>query len=174
MLGNRSNSARSSAQALAAKTVADGNGKNAQERRHFDKDFATVEQVRVAVLEIRVSENTVQEEQYRGGKDKIVQAPPQRTANTGAEQGREEHEQQEIERYGTGEVKFWLKRRLDGQEDVEQAKVRLIEKEEDGRMGQRKCDGHIGSPLVEREKIHASMGPALQRAVAHRHEHAEP
>jgi hypothetical protein len=27
---------------------------------------------------------------------------------------------------------------------------------------------------VEREKIHASMGPALQRAVAHRHEHAEP
>lgn len=106
LLGNRSNSAWSSAQALAAKTVADGNGKKAQERRHFDKDFTTVEQVRVSVLEIRVSENTVQEEQHRRGKDKIVQAPPQRTANTGAEQGREEHEQEEIERCGTGEVKF--------------------------------------------------------------------
>jgi len=33
----------------------------------------------VAVLEARVGEDTVQEEQHRSGKDKIVQASPERT-----------------------------------------------------------------------------------------------
>jgi hypothetical protein len=32
------------------------------------------------VLEVRVREDTVQEEQHRSGKDKIVQASPGRTA----------------------------------------------------------------------------------------------
>jgi hypothetical protein len=42
--------------------------------------LAAVEQVWVPVLEVRVREDTVQEEQHRSGKDKIVQASPGRTA----------------------------------------------------------------------------------------------
>jgi len=162
------------AQALAAKTIADDNGYEAQKRCRFDKGFTTVEQVRVAVLEVRVGENTVQEEQHRGGKDEIVQTPPERTTNAGAEQRREEHEQQEIERRGTGKVEFWLQRRLNGQEDVEQAEVGLLEEEEDGGMRQRECDGRVGGPLVEREEIQASMRPEFHWAVAQGHEHAKP
>ncbi len=151
------------AQALTAKTVADGNGYKAQERGRFDKDFATVEQVRMPVLEVRVGEDAVQEEQHRCGKDEIVQASPKRTADASTEQRREEYEQQKIERRGAGKVEFWLQRGLDREEDVEQTEAGLIEEEKDDRI-----------PLVKREEIHVSMRPALQRAVAHREEHAEP
>jgi hypothetical protein len=166
--------ALSLAQALAAKTIADDHGYQAQERCRFNKDLAAVEQVRVAVFEIRVGEDAVQEEQNRSREDEIVQASPERTADAGAEQRREEHQQQEIECCSTGEVEFWLQRRPDRQEDVEQPEVGLLEEEKDGGMRQRECDGRVGCPLVEREEIHASLRPALQRAVAHRDEHAEP
>ena len=85
--------AGSLAQAHAAKTIPDNDGDETQERRRFDKDFATVEQVRVPILQVRVGEDAVQEEQNRSGKDEIVQASPDRTADAGAEQRRKEHQQ---------------------------------------------------------------------------------
>ena len=162
------------AQALAAKTIPDDNGYEAQERCRFDKDFAAVEQVRVTVPEVGVGEDAVQKEQHCRRKNEIVQASPERTADTGAEQRREEHDQKEIESCGTGEVEFWLKRGLDGQEDVEQAEAGFIEEEKDGRMRQRECDSNVGGPLVECEEIQVSMRPESYRAVAQRDKHAKP
>jgi len=161
-------------QALPAKTIPDDDRNQAQERCRFDEHFATVEQVRMAVLEVRVSQDAVQEEQHRSGKDEIVQASPQRTAEAGAEQRREEHEQQQIERRGAREVEFWLKRRLDREQDVEQPEMGIIEEEQDRGMCQRECDSNVGGPLVEREKIHPSMRPEFQGAVPQGHQHAKP
>ena len=106
---------------FTAKTIPDNDGDETQDRCRFNKYFATVAQVRMAVLQVRVREDAVEEEQHRSGEDEIVQAPPQGTADAGAEQRREEHYQQEIKRCGAGEVEFWLKRGLYREEDVEQA-----------------------------------------------------
>ena len=161
-------------QAVAAKSIPDSDGYEAQERCQFDKDFATIEQVRVAVLEVRVSEDAVQEEQHCSGKDEIVQASPKRPADAGAEQRREENEQQEIEGGGTGKIEFWLKRGLDREEDVKQAEAGLVEEEKHGGMRQRECDGNVGGPLVEGEEIYVPMRPEFHGAVAQGHEHAKP
>lgn len=122
------------AQALATKTITDYDSHEAEERCCFDKDFATVEQVRMAVLEIRIGKDAVKEEQCRRRKDKIVQSSPERTADAVAEQRRHQHEQQEIERCGTSEVEFWLQRGLDRKEDVEQTEAGLVEEEKNDGM----------------------------------------
>ena len=137
------------AKTFATKAIPDNDGEEAQDRCRFNKYFATVAQIRMAVLQVRVREDAVEEEQHRSGKDEIMQAPPQRTADAGAEQRREEHHQQEIERCSAREVEFWLKRRLYREEDVEQAESGFIQEEKDGGMRQRECDGSIGGSTDE-------------------------
>ncbi len=66
-----------------------------------------------------------------------------------------------------------LQWRLNGQQDVEKTKVRLIEKEEHDRVADGEDDGGPCRPAVEREDIELAMGPLANRAVAHRHEDAE-
>ena len=79
---------------------------------------------------------------------------------------RDEYQQQEVHGSGAGDVDERLERRLDGQEDIEDAKMRLVEKQQDKGMGQREHDGEVRRPLMEGEDIESPVRPMTHGAVA--------
>src|ERR1700743_1377427 len=60
--------------ASSAEAKADCRCRQTDQKRDLDKDFASIEEVRVAVFEIGIGEDAVQEQQNGAGKNQIVQA----------------------------------------------------------------------------------------------------
>jgi hypothetical protein len=64
-----------------------GDCEEADESGGFHEDLASIEQIRVAVLQIWIRENAVQQQQHGRGKDQIVQVAPKGPADARAQQG---------------------------------------------------------------------------------------
>ena len=86
------------AQSPSSQADAHSNGEKADDRKNLKKDFASIEQVGMAVLQVRICEDAMDEEQHCGGKDEVVETTPKRAANASSQERREEDQQQKIER----------------------------------------------------------------------------
>jgi len=120
----------------------------------------------VAVLEVGVGEDAVDEEQDGGGEDEVVQVAPDGAGEACAEQGRDKDEQEQVEGDGSQEVDGGLERRRDGEDDVVEAEVRLMDEEQHERMGEGERDGCVGGPVMQGEEVDMAMRPEAGGAVA--------
>ena len=122
----------------------------------------------MTVFQCGIGEDAVEEEKRCGGKDKVVELPPDGPADAGAQQGRYKNQEQQVERTGAGQVEFGLQRRVDGKKNVEEPESRRAEKEQNCRMSEGEEDGAIRGPLMEEENINVPVRPVSHRAVAQR------
>ncbi len=86
------------AQSPAPQANAHNNSEKANERENLEKNLASIEQVGMAVFQVGIGEDAVDEEQNGRGKNKVVEAAPERAANARSQQRREEDQQQQIQR----------------------------------------------------------------------------
>ena len=154
------------AQSLAPKTNAKRDGEKADKSKNLDKDFASIQQVGMAILQVGIGEEAVEEKKHGGRKNQVMDAPPKRAPHARPKKRRDEYQQQEVHGSGAGDVDERLERRLDGQEDIEDAKMRLVNKQQDKGMGQHEHDGAVRRPLMEGEDIESPVRPMTHGAVA--------
>ena len=107
------------------------------------------------------------------GEHEVVKPTPERAPDLGSKVRRDHHKHKQVKRSRTGEVDVGLQRRLDRPQDVEEPKVRLVEKQQYHWMRKGERDGDVGGPLVEIEEADAAVGPALHGTVSQRDQHAE-
>lgn len=139
----------------------------------FDKHFAAIEPVDGMMLEVGVGEEGVPEEGDGAEVDGEVERFPEAAAELNAEIGSEDHEGDDVEGDGADGVFERLLRRMDGIDDIEDAKSwRLVEEQDDG-VENREKQGEIAGPVVQLEIIEAAMGPVAHRAITKDHQHAE-
>ena len=78
---SRPGAATGGAQSLAAKTDAKRDGEKADKSKNLDKDFASIQQVGMAILQVGISEEAVEEKKHGGRKNQVMDAPPKRAPN---------------------------------------------------------------------------------------------
>ena len=161
------------AEARAAFPEACSGGEGDQEQGEEEEDLASVQEVRVAVLQLRVGEDAVEEEECGGGVDEVVETPPEGAADAFLQERGDQHEEDEVEGDGTGEVQLRLQEGVDGPQDLDQREVGRLQQEEHRWMGEGKDDRGIGGPAVEQEEVDLPVGPEAERAVAQGDQHAE-
>ncbi len=66
------------------------------------------------------------EKQHSGGKDEVVDAPPERTPNAGSKERREEDEHRRYRAAAPARLMKGCSGDSDWQENVEEAEVRLV------------------------------------------------
>ena len=66
------------AQSLAPKTNAKRDGEKADKRKNLYKDFASIQQVWMAILQVGIGEETVKEKRTAAGENQVRDAPPKR------------------------------------------------------------------------------------------------
>ena len=94
------------------------------ERACFHVHLLRIDPVDRAILQQRIGERAVHVEHRRRGVRRIVQQLPRVMREQPAEVRRQDDERDEIERGGAERVRDRLRRRPDGDEDVEQSKSR--------------------------------------------------
>lgn len=125
------------------------------------------------MLEVGVGEEGVPEEGDGAEVDGEVERFPEAAAELNAEIGSEDHEGDDVEGDGADGVFERLLRRMDGINDIEDAKFwRLVEEQNYG-VENREGQGKIAGPVVQLEIIETAMGPVAYRAVTEDHQHAE-
>jgi len=115
----------------------------------------------------------VVEEGGGGEVDGEVESFPGAAAELDAKVGSDDDEGEGVESDGADGIFERLLRRVDGIDDVEDAKFwRFVEEE---REGMENCDdqGDVAGPVVETEIIEAVMRPIAHGAVTEGHHHAE-
>lgn len=152
---------------------APGDGGDEYGRCDLKEDLAAVEQVGVAVLEVGVGEDAVDEQQYSAGIDEPVQVAPHGAGHAGSDQRTDQDDHDQIERGGSGGVELGLQVGVQRPEDIRDAEAWGLEEEQDGRMREREHDGEVGRPAMEGEDVDFSVGPESDGAVAQRHQHAQ-
>ena len=58
---------------------------------------------------------------------------------------------------------------MDGPEYIDDAEARFSQEEQDRGVSEGERNGGVGGPLMQREDVHAAMGPVAQRTVSQRH-----
>lgn len=139
----------------------------------FDENFAAVEPVDAMMLEVGVGEERVPEEGHGAEIDREVESFPKAAAELDARIGSDDHERDDVKGDGADGVFERLLRRMDGIDDIEDAKFWGFVKEQDDRMRGREEKSEVAGPVVQRKIIEAAMRPAADGAVAENHQHAE-
>lgn len=140
---------------------------------NFNENFAAVEPVDGMMLEVGVGEEGVPEEGDGPEIDGEVERFPEAAAELNAEIGCEDHEGEDVEGDGADGVFERLLRRMDGIDDIEDAKFwRLVDEQNYG-VENRENQGEIAGPVVQLEIIETAMRPVAHRAVTKDHQNAE-
>src|SRR5690348_2872809 len=139
----------------------------------LDEELAAVEPVDGIAFERRLGEETMKEKRGCREVDAEVERLPETAAHAQAKVGSDDDESQQAERGGADGVFQRLARRMDGIEQVQKTKARLLVEKQDRRVGEREGKRGIAGPIVQTKIIEAAMGPGAVGTVAKSQEHAE-
>ena len=145
-----------------------------QQRAPLDVHFLRIDEVDRPVLQQRVGERAVHEEDGRRPVRGVMQLLPAMAAEQAAEVRGEHDERDEIERDRAKRVLERLRRRPDRHRDVEQPEACGRRPKQDQRVQQRRGKTDVAEPVVNGEQLQpASARPAADRVVADRQQQSE-
>ena len=139
----------------------------------FDEEFAAVEPVDGGAFQVWVGEEGVPEKSDGGEVDGEMKGFPETTAQANTEVGGDDENGDDIESDGAESVFEGLLRGVDGEKDVEDAKVRGVVEEQDERMNGGEEESKVAGPVVDTEIVEAAMRPGAFWAITKDHECTE-